>query len=389
MATTKSKQIEIDPDLLIAGGPAFQQMLSHISLDNQINGIKEEILNTKSPSKRDNLIKKIKYLDGVKRTGLKPTEAFILNHIPVAPPLTRPTVAMGNNSIEYADTNYLYKDHMLVNAPFKELKEYMPNHMIVNERKALYDGAKAIFGLGEAITGGNRAKEKKGYIKQIAGNTGPKQGFFHSKLLSKKLDFSGRGTIYAEPNLGFNEAAIPEDMIWVTYEFHIVRDLVKQGFDLISAKKAVKARNPAARASFNKLIKQIPVLLNRAPTLMRTNITAHYPVPVKGKTIGINPLHLPMYAGDFDGDALTIQVPMTPEAVEEARKKLLPEHHIHDYRKGLNNSMVAPGHEAVIGSVHLTDPDHDQKPVHFSTEQEALQALKDGKIKENTPITIG
>jgi DNA-directed RNA polymerase subunit beta' len=389
MATTKSKQIEIDPDLLTAGGPAFQQMLSHISLDNQINGIKEEILNTKSPSKRDNLIKKIKYLDGIKRTGLKPTEAFILNNIPVAPPLTRPTVAMGNNSIEYADTNYLYKDHMLVNAPFKELKDYMPNHMIVNERKALYDGAKAIFGLGEAITGGNRAKEKKGYIKQISGTTGPKQGFFHSKLLSKKLDFSGRGTIYAEPNLGFNEAAIPEDMIWVTYEFHIVRDLVKQGFDLISARKAVKARNPAARASFNKLIKQIPVLLNRAPTLMRTNITAHYPVPVKGKTIGINPLHLPLYAGDFDGDALTIQVPMTPEAVEEARSKLLPEHHIHDYRKGLNNSMVAPGHEAVIGSVHLTDPDHNQKPVHFATEQAALQALKDGMIKENTPITIG
>lgn len=389
MATTKPKQIEIDTDLLTAGGPAFQQMLSHISLDNQISGVREEILNTKSPSKRDNLIKKIKYLDGIKRSGLKPTEAFILNHIPVAPPLARPTVAMGNNSIEYADTNYLYKDHMLVNAPFKDIKEWSENKDIVNERKALYDGAKAIFGLGEAITGGNRAKEKKGYIKQIAGNTGPKQGFFHSKLLSKKLDFSGRGTIYAEPNLGFNEAAIPEDMIWVTYEFHIVRDLVKQGFDLISAKKAVKSRNPAARASFNKLIKQIPVLLNRAPTLMRTNITAHYPVPVKGKTIGINPLHLPMYAGDFDGDALTIQVPMTPEAVEEARKKLLPEHHIHDYRKGLNNSMVAPGHEAVIGSVHLTDPDHDQKAVHFSTEQEALQALKDGKIKENTPITIG
>lgn len=389
MATTKTKQIEIDTDLLKAGGPAFQQMLSHVNLNNQINGVRDEILNTKSPSKRDNLIKKIKYLDGIKRSGLKPTEAFILNHIPVAPPLTRPTVAMGNNSIEYADVNYLYKDHMLVNEPFKDNVKVFGNDILVNERKALYEGAKAIFGLGDAITGGNRAKEKKGYIKQIAGNLGPKGGYFHSKLLSKKLDFSGRGTIYAEPNLGFNEAAIPEDMIWVTYDFHITRDLVKQGFDLISAKKAVKARNPAARASFNKLIKQIPVLLNRAPTLMRTNITAHYPVPVKGKTIGINPLHLPLYAGDFDGDALTIQVPMTPEAVEEARTKLLPEHHIHDYRKGLNNSMVAPGHEAVIGSVHLTDPDHDQKAVHFATEHHALQALKDGTIKENTPITIG
>jgi DNA-directed RNA polymerase beta' subunit len=122
---------------------------------------------------------------------------------------------------------------------------------------------------------------------------------------------------------------------------------------------------------------------------MRTNITAHYPVPIKGKTIGINPLHLPLYAGDYDGDALTLQVPMTPEAVLEARTKLLPEHHIHDYRKGLNSSMVAPGHEAIIGSVHMTQPDMTQQPVHFKTELEALKALKDGTIKENTPITIG
>jgi DNA-directed RNA polymerase subunit beta' len=177
-------------------------------------------------------------------------------------------------------------------------------------------------------------------------------------------------------------------MIWETYKFHLYRDLVKQGYTYIEAKKAVETRSPTAMASFNKLIKQIPILLNRAPTLMRTNITAHYPKPIKGKTIGLNPLHLPLYAGDYDGDALTIQVPMTPEAVEEAKKKLLPEHHIHDYRKGLGNSMVAPGHEAIVGSVYMTEPDEKQEVVTFSTETEALQALKDGKIKENTPIVI-
>lgn len=386
---SKTKSTDVDPESLKVGGPAFEEMLSHINLENQFNGVKDEILNTKSPSKRDNLIKKIKYLDGLKKSELKPGDAFLIRHMPVSPPLTRPTLVMGNNSIEYADANHLYRDHMLVNESFKGIKDFMPNSMMVAERRDLYNGAKAVFGLGDAITGGSRALDKKGYIRQISGTSGPKQGFFHSKLLSKKLDFSGRGTIYAEPNLGFNEAAIPEDMIWVTYEFHIIRDLVKQGFDYVSAKKAVDNRTPIAQASFNKLIKQIPVLLNRAPTLMRTNITAHYPVPIKGKTIGINPLHLPMYAGDYDGDALTLQVPMTPEAVEEAKTKLLPEHHIHDYRKGLNNSMVSPGHEAVIGSVFMTEPDHAQKPVHFKTELEALKAFKDGTIKENTPITIG
>jgi DNA-directed RNA polymerase subunit beta' len=323
------------------------------------------------------------------KNELDPENAFILRNMPVVPPLARPTLVMGNNKIEYADANNLYRDHMLVNGAFKDVKDFLPPDQLVVERKALYDGAKAVFGLGDAITGASRGKNLKGFIRQISGTTGPKGGFFHSKLLSKKLDFSGRGTIYAEPNLGFNEAAIPEDMLWTTFKFHIIRDLVRSGFDYVSANKAVESRNPAAVASFNKMIKEVPVILNRAPTLMRTNITAHYAKPVKGKTIGLNPLHLPMYAGDYDGDALTIQVPMTPEAVKEARSKLLPEHHIYDYRRGLDSSMVAPGHEAIIGSVYMTSPDMKQKPVNFNTEEEALEAYKSGKVADNTPITIG
>jgi DNA-directed RNA polymerase subunit beta' len=243
--------------------------------------------------------------------------------------------------------------------------------------------------VGDAITGNSRGKQLKGFVRQISGDTGPKGGFFHSKLLSKKQDFSGRATIYAEPDLGFNEAAVPVDMIWSMYEFHMIRDLVKNGYSYIDAKKAVEARTAPAAASMSKLIKQIPVILNRAPTLMRTNVTAHYPVPVKGKTIGINPLHLPMYSGDFDGDAVSVVLPLTPEAVDEAKKKLLPEHHIYDYRKGQGTTMVAPGHEAILGSMHITEPDVEQQAVTFRTEEEALAALKSGQIKENTPVKIG
>ncbi len=388
MAKETTKE-DIHTDKLLVGGPAFEALLAKVDINKQFEGIKKEIKVTKSPSKKDDLIKKLKYLEGLRRADLKPQNAYILRNMPVAPPLTRPTMVMGNNKIEYADVNNLYRDHMLVNGSFKDIKDFLPNSQLTVERKALYDGAKAVFGLGDAITGASRGKNLKGYIRQISGTSGPKGGLFHSKLLSKKLDFSGRGTIYAEPNLGFNEAAIPEDMVWTTFDFHIMRDLVKNGFDFVTAKKAIAARNPMAQASMAKLIKQVPILLNRAPTLMRTNITAHYAVPIKGKTIGLNPLHLPLYAGDYDGDALTIQVPMTPEAVEEARNKLLPEHHIHDYRKGLGNSMVAPGHEAVVGSVHMTEPDETQATVHFRTEEEALAAYKAGTIKENTPIKIG
>lgn len=382
------KNNDVNPDELIVGGPAFEEMLRKVNVQKQIAGIKKEIPVTKSPSKKDDLIKKLKYLDGLARMDLDPANAYVIHNMPVAPPLTRPPIITGSNKVEYADVNNLYKDHMIVNEPFGAVKDIYPADRLIAERKALYEGAKAIFGLGDAITGGSRGKNLKGYIRQISGTSGPKQGFFHSKLLSKKQDFSGRGTIYAEPNLGFNEAAIPEDMIWSTFEFHILRDLTRQGYDLFAAKKAVADRTPVAQNSFNKLIKQIPVILNRAPTLMRTNTTAHYAVPVKGKTIGLNILHLPMYAGDFDGDALTVHVPQTPEAIHEARTKLLPEQHIYDYRKGLGNSIVAPGHEAIIGSVHMTEPDSTQKSVEFNTEEEALAAFKAGTIKENTPIVI-
>ncbi|MNK09976.1 DNA-directed RNA polymerase subunit beta' [compost metagenome] len=378
----------VSPDELKVGGEAFEEMLSTLSPDAQIQALKKEVLTTKSPSKRDAIVKKLKYLAGLKKLDLKPEQAYILRNMPVVPPSIRPVIPMGGNRIEFADINTLYKDHMLVNNALRDIKDIYGHNELVNERKDAYEGVKAVFGLGDAISGSARGKQLKGFIRQISGDTGPKGGYFHSKLLSKKQDFSGRATIYAEPNLGFNEVAVPKDMLWTMYEFHIVRDLVRNGYDLITARKEVERRGPAATNSFNKMVKNVPVILNRAPTLMRTNITAHFPVPIEGKTLGINPLHLPMYAGDFDGDALTIHVPMTPEAVEEAKQKLLPQHHIHDYRMGLDTSIVAPGHEAVIGAMAITEPDHSQATIEFDTEEQALAAFKKGEIKENTPVKI-
>jgi DNA-directed RNA polymerase subunit beta' len=378
----------IDTDSLAVSGDALHQMLSTIDVDAQIKALKAEIKETKSPSKKDTIVKKIKYLAGLQKVDLRPETAYVIHNVPVTPPLVRPSIPMGGNRIEFADVNTLYRDHMLVNNGLKGNVDILPHDMLINERKDAYNGLKAVFGLGDAVSGGARGKELKGYIQQIAGDTGPKGGFFHNKLLKKKQDFSGRATIYAEPNLGFNEVAAPKDMLWTMYEFHIIRDLVRNGYDMMAARKAVANRDVGATNSFNKMIKQVPVILNRAPTLMRTNITAHYPVPIEGKTLGINPLHLPMYAGDFDGDALTLHVPMTPEAVEEAKQKLLPQQHIYDYRKGQGASMVAPGHEAVIGSMALTEPDMDQSPRTFASEAEVLAALERGEINDRTPIKI-
>lgn len=377
------------PEGTEVGGKAIETMLKDIDTNRQLKHLTTEVRTVKSISKRDAMVKKIKYLAGLQKNKIDPATAYVIRNLPVVPPITRPATNRGAHRIEFADINQLYRDHMLVNNSLKELIDVLPPDQLITERKALYDGAKAVFGLGDAISGASRGRGLKGLIKQISGAGGPKTGLFHNRLLYKKQDFSGRATIYAEPSIGFNEAAIPKDMLWTLYKFHILRDLSRSGYNYVDATKAWTARDAAATNSFNKVIKSVPVILNRAPTLMKTNITAHFPVPIEGSTIGLNPLHLPLYAGDYDGDALTVHLPMTPEAVEEAKAKLLPQHQIFDYRKGTGHSMIMPGHEAVVGSVYMTEADMSQKVRHFKTEAEVLEALKKGEIKESTPVKIG
>ncbi len=372
----------------LTGGAAFSQMLHEVQVDEQLAQLKEQFKTVTSMSKKDAYVKQIKYLSGLKSMDMHPQHAYMLSNMPVLPPRARPVMQQAGNRTEYADVTRLYQDHLLVAKKLGALKEDFDDESLIPQREALYKGAKAIFGLGDPISGSSRGHGYKGLLLQIAGTDGPKRGYFQSKIIGKKQDFSARATIYAEPNLGFNEMAVPKDMLWTLYEFHIIRDLAKQGYPYSEAKEAVKNRNPAAQASFKKMLTMVPIIANRAPTLMQSNITAHFAVPVEGKTLGVNPLHLPMYAGDFDGDAMTIHVPITPEAVEEAKKKLLPEHHIYDYRKGLNSSLIAPGHEAILGSMHMTEPDTNQEVHEFDTEEAVIAALAAGTIKVNTPIRL-
>jgi DNA-directed RNA polymerase subunit beta' len=376
-------------DTILVGGEAFKAMLSEVSPDKKIPELLELIKTTKSVSKRDSIIKQLKYLSGLKASGLKGQEAYILHNVPVIPPRMRPASVVGSNKLEFADVNNLYKDHMLINNSLNNLKDLLPPEELIKEREDAYNGVKAIVGLGEAISPNSRGRGVTGLLKQVAGTGGPKTGLFHNKVLSKKQDFSGRATIYAEPNLGFNEAAVPKDMLWTMYKFHILRDLSKKGYDYVNAEKAWSDRSPAAVASFTKMTKSVPIIINRAPTLMKSNITAVYPVPIEGNTMGISPLHLPMFAADFDGDSFSLFLPQSSDAVNEAKEKLLPQVQIHDYRKGLNQSIISPGHEAILGSIHMTEPDMTQQVVKFKTEEDCLKALKAGQIKENTPVEIG
>lgn len=383
----------LDHDVAV-GGQAIKDMMNSIDPSAEIAYLKEEIKKSSSVNKRNSMIKRLKYIYGLHSQGHEELgNATVLSHVPVLPPVMRPYTVQGNG-IKYADINQMYKHHILVNNKLKQTIADNPDYLDPNSfgldatRKDMYEGMRAIMSSGDAIEFTDKQRGVKSLMKQIAGDGSQKEGFFHKNLLSRKQDFSGRGTIYADPDLGFNEARIPKDQLWTLYKMHIMRDLAQRGLQVDEASKAYADKAPSAMQSFNKMIKEVPILLNRAPTLMRTNILAVMPVPTNGKTIGMNPLHLPAFAADYDGDALTMHAPVTPEAIREAKEKLLPSRHLNDARKGYGSPMFAPGHEAILGSVHLTQADTRQDVVTFNSEAEALEALNSGKIKDNTPIKI-
>lgn len=390
----KKKAAAVNVDDLLVGGDAFRKMLSTIKPERELASHLAEYKATKSKSKKDALAKKIKYLKGLKDMGIKdPGMAYTIQNIPIMPPVMRPVIDKGANNIEFGDINKLYKELILADSGsskdgFRDIKDDLPHHDLINQRIGLYNSVKAVSGLGEVMGPNSKKQGLKGIMTMIAGDGGPKEGMFHARLLKRNQDLSGRGTIYAAPDVGFNEAKFPKDMMWTMFKMHIIRELVKNGMRLDEAKRAYDNRSLVAQNTFNRLAKEIPIMLNRPPTLMKTNVMAVYGIPIEDKTIGLNILHLPGFAADFDGDALTTYVPVTQEAIQEAKDKLLPQRHLSDARLGYGNSMFAPGHEAILGSVHLTKVDHEQNVVTFKTEEEALAALHSGKIHDNTPIRI-
>lgn len=377
-----------DDDEGLIGGHAFKAMLDDIDPEAEIRKLQASLKDTKSVSKRNDIVKRMKSLHGLHKQGFNDmSNAVMLKNIPVIPPVMRP-IAVNEGRIASADVNSLYQDLFLVSDGVDKNKDlFDPSFPILQQARAdTYNAAKAIMAAGEPIK--YKTKHLKGLMKQIAGEGGPKTGYFQSKLLSKKQDMSGRGTIYAAPDCGFNEAKIPESQLWKMYEMHIKRDLAQKGYNPAMAKKAYEERNMAAKASFNRIVENVPVILNRAPTLMKTNILAMKAIPTKGKTIGLNILHLPGYAADYDGDALSMHVPVTPEAIKEAKEKLMPEDHLHDARFGHGSPMYAPGHEAILGSVVMTRPDMEKKLRKFDSEQDVLKALEAGEITVDTPIEV-
>jgi len=381
-------QKEFENTLRDEGGAGIKRRLNAIDVPAREKEVMEELRNARA-DKRDNLIKELKYLRALNETGLKPSEAYVISKVPVVPPVFRPIVPAKNGIMQVSDANMLYRDALLANDMLAKSKT-LPAADQAQARQHLYDAVGAVFGTSDPVSPQMKNRGAQGFIARIAGAGSPKSGFFHSKLMKRIQDLSGRGTIVPDSTLGMDEVGLPEDAGWAMYSPFVMRSLVQKGYEATAAKKMIAEQHPLARDVLLRETQNRPLLINRAPTLYRYNVLGVYPKLVPGKTIRIHESLAPIMSGDYDGDALSMTVPVTAKAVEEAKNMTLSNMLLSDQKK-FTLTKAAPQQEAVLGIYKATaGAGKAQGPVKkFKTKAEAMAAYNRGEIFLDTPVEVG
>lgn len=297
--TEKKELVKEDPGNGLTSGSALEYMLSNIDVDKELKNIKEKSGTLKGQG-LDKANKKMRFLRALQSQDLKPHEAYMLHNIPVLPPAFRPMYAMPNGSLNTAPLNFLYRDMILVNKQLKEF-ENLPDEFKSDLRADLYQSVKAIEGLGDPLV---QRGEKKiiGAIETIKGAQ-PKTGFFQATVFSKNQDLSGSSTITPSTDMSPNEILLPRDMAWNLFKPFTIKELVNMGYKPLDAKTMVEKKDSIANIALEKVSKERPVWVNRAPTLHKFGIMAFQPRLYDGRSIGIHPTVCGGYNADFDGDS--------------------------------------------------------------------------------------
>jgi len=293
------------------------------------------------------------------------------------PPKYRPITPSFKGDLLVADINHLYKDAILAKDQLKEAKKLgLPDEDVQMMRGHLQDTVNAVVGTAPPASRKLAAKNTKGLINTI---TGTKDGFYNAKLISRRLDLTGRGTASPDPSLGMDEVGLPEDMAWSLYQPFVTQRLVKRGYPALHARKLVEDRSQQAREELAIETKTRPVTINRAPSLHKFNLIAAYPRLIPGKTIKVNPFIEDGMNLDYDGDALQVHLPASRGAVKDSERMLLSNNLLSEQARG--KVLVLPKHEAVAGLEKALTAKASKKPKRvFKTTKDALAAYRRGEI---------
>lgn len=333
------------------GAEAIQQLLRDIDLDELTKELKEEV-NTTTGQRRIRAVRSLEVAEAFRKSGNRP-EWMILEVVPVIPPDIRPMVQLDGGRFATSDLNDLYRRVINRNNRLKKLLELSaPDIIVRNEKRMLQEAVDALIDngrRGRPVTGpGNRP------LKSLSDMLKGKQGRFRQNLLGKRVDYSGRSVIVVGPTLKLHQCGLPKEMALELFKPFVMKRLVDKGYahNIKSAKRMVERVRPEVWDVLEEVIREHPVLLNRAPTLHRLGIQAFEPVLVEGRAIKIHPMVCTAYNADFDGDQMAVHVPLSAEAQAEARLLMLSANNLLSPAHG--NPVATPTQDMVLGCYYLT-----------------------------------
>ena len=370
------------------GAEAIQRVLSEFDLESAATELRETIATTKG-SKQTQAIKRLKVVNSFLKSGTPPT-SMVLDVLPVLPPEIRPMVQLDGGRFATSDLNDLYRRVINRNNRLKRFVDLgaVPKTILNNEMRMLQEAVDALFDngrRGRAVTGtGNRA------LKSLSDLLKGKQGRFRQNLLGKRVDYSGRSVIVVGPQLQLHQTGLPKLMALELFKPFVMKRLVDLGIaqNIKSAKRMVERSRPQVWGVLEDVIKERPVLLNRAPTLHRLGIQAFEPVLVEGKAIQLHPLVCAAFNADFDGDQMAVHLPLTAEAQAEARILMLASNNILKPSDG--RPVATPTQDMIIGIFHLTSEleGAEGEGRVFGTLSEAEMAFDLGQITIGSKIKL-
>src|ERR1700754_4751656 len=370
------------------GAEAIREMLKGLDLEKLEATLRAEMSETDSEIKHKKLAKRLKIVEAFRHSGNKP-EWMILTVVPVIPPDLRPLVPLDGGRFATSDLNDLYRRVINRNNRLKRLMELRaPDIIIRNEKRMLQEAVDALFDngrRGRVITGANKRP-----LKSLADMLKGKQGRFRQNLLGKRVDYSGRSVIVVGPELKLHQCGLPKKMALELFKPFIYNQLEKQGHaaTIKQAREMVERQEPVVWDILEEVIREHPVLLNRAPTLHRLGIQAFEPVLVEGKAIKIHPLVCTAFNADFDGDQMAVHIPLSPEAQIEAAVLMLSSNNILSPASG--QPIAVPSQDIVLGIYYLTRdrPGAKGEGRVFASLEEVLLALDAGEVTTQTPIKL-
>ena len=369
------------------GAEAIQDLLKRVDLDAEIAELKEE-LKTASGQKRVKAIRRLDVLDAFQKSGNKP-EWMVLNILPVIPPDLRPMLQLDGGRFATSDLNDLYRRVINRNNRLARLLELnAPGIIVQNEKRMLQEAVDALIDngrRGRPITGpGSRP------LKSLSQMLKGKQGRFRQNLLGKRVDFSGRSVIAVGPTLKMYQCGVPREMAIELFKPFVMREIVDRDIvqNVKAAKRLIERGDDRIWDILEEVIKEHPVLLNRAPTLHRLGIQAFEPVLIDGKALRLHPLACEAYNADFDGDQMAIHVPLSEEAQAEARLLMLAAEHILNPKDG--KPVVTPSQDMVLGNYYLTmeGADREGEGMVFKDRDEAVMAYRNGYVHLHSRVGI-